>query len=543
VEPAASPLPTLDRPTLLRIVALLVAYVATAVIGIALPVAEGVVTPVWAPTGIATVALFIGGRRLWPAVYIAAFVGNYLSGAGLALAPAIAIGNTGQALVGAWMLERLGFRPQLQRTRDIGAIVAAAFASCLVSATNGCVMLLAAAELTAGAFAHRWLLWWFGDVMGVLVVGALLFAAMTQGPALLRSGLRRRLEFVAIAAAMCALSLTVFANETWFLPQLLLPLWLIMAIRYHALGATVGTFIVAVVSIAFTIDGSVVLEGTTPTQTVQVIHAMLIVVGLGKLVAAAAISERDISRATLEAALHDEREVGRQLREVDEMKDSLLAAVSHELRTPLTSILALASMLRDRHRELGPDKVDEMCEFLTNQSRRLDSLLQDLLDLERLRMGLLQPRYERVDVAALVRESHARFAVETRPAKLNLEPVMIEADPAKLERIVDNLIGNAYKHTPIDKHVWVRVASSEGGALITVEDEGHGVPDEHKATVFEPFNRGDADTFTAAPGTGIGLSLVAHFTALHGGRAWVEDRVGGGASVRVFLPGAAIAGA
>jgi signal transduction histidine kinase len=378
--------------------------------------------------------------------------------------------------------------------------------------------------------------------MGVLVVGALLLCARRQLDQFAGRGWKRPAEFAAVNVALVALGVLVFADDTWFLPQLLLPIWIYSATRFQALGATLATFIVAVTSIGYTISGSVVLAGTTGTQTVQVIQAMLVVVGIGHLAVAAAISERDSVSATLQAALLDEREVARQLREVDEMKDSLLAAVSHELRTPLTSILALSAMLGDRHRELDADKIDEMCAFLGNESRRLDTLLRDLLDLERLRMGLLQPKYELVDVAALVRESHARFAAETRPAKLNLQAVTIEADPAKLERIVDNLIGNAYKHTPSNASVWVHVREAEGGAIITVEDEGTGVPDEHKETVFEPFNRGDADTFTSAPGTGIGLSLVAHFTALHGGRAWVEDRDGGGASFRVFLPAAAAIG-
>lgn len=113
------------------------------------------------------------------------------------------------------------------------------------------------------------------------------------------------------------------------------------------------------------------------------------------------------------------------------------------------------------------------------------------------------------------------------------EPVTIAVDQAKVERMVENLLANVARHTE-DARVWVRVAAQDGGALISVDDEGAGVPDDLKEKIFMPFSRGPeaADL----PGGGIGLSLVARFAELHGGRAWVEDRPGRGASFRVFLP-------
>jgi signal transduction histidine kinase len=119
--------------------------------------------------------------------------------------------------------------------------------------------------------------------------------------------------------------------------------------------------------------------------------------------------------------------------------------------------------------------------------------------------------------------------------EIDTEPVTIAVDQAKVERMVENLLANVARHT-VDARVWIRVAAQDGGALISVDDEGTGVPDDLKQRIFVPFSRGPeaADL----PGSGIGLSLVAGFAELHGGRAWVEDRPGRGASFRVFLPGA-----
>jgi signal transduction histidine kinase len=99
---------------------------------------------------------------------------------------------------------------------------------------------------------------------------------------------------------------------------------------------------------------------------------------------------------------------------------------------------------------------------------------------------------------------------------------------------VENLVRNAAKHTPPDTPIWVHVHddAANGGVVVGVDDNGPGVPDDLKRSIFEPFHRG----VTTAEGSGIGLSLVTRFTELHGGRTWVEDRVGGGAAFRVWLP-------
>jgi signal transduction histidine kinase len=113
--------------------------------------------------------------------------------------------------------------------------------------------------------------------------------------------------------------------------------------------------------------------------------------------------------------------------------------------------------------------------------------------------------------------------------------MVARVDPVKVERVVENLLANAARHTSEGTPVWVRVARHGGQVLITVDDAGAGVPRELRTALFEPFCQGPSAA-GHAPGVGIGLSLVARFAELHGGRAWVEDRPGGGSSFRVLLP-------
>ena len=235
-------------------------------------------------------------------------------------------------------------------------------------------------------------------------------------------------------------------------------------------------------------------------------------------------------------ALERERQAARELRALDEMKNTFLDAVSHELRTPLATVIGIALTLQRSGSSLTAEDTADLVDRLVADAGKLDRLLADLLDLDRLSKGIVTPQRSPTDLAALV----SRIAQEWRQRsgrrlELMVEPVVAWVDAAKVERVVENLLANASRHTTPDTAVWVRVARRDEGVLLAVEDAGGGVPRELRATLFEPFRQGPGAP-PHAPGVGIGLSLVARFAELHGGRAWVQDRPGGGASFRVLLP-------
>jgi PAS domain S-box-containing protein len=189
---------------------------------------------------------------------------------------------------------------------------------------------------------------------------------------------------------------------------------------------------------------------------------------------AEALDREQEAAQQLAAALERERAAAEHLRAVDEMKTTFLQAVSHDLRTPLTTILGIALTLE--HRAAGLPAAD----------------LADLLR-------------------------------------------RLSGNARKLERIIENLLVNAAKHTPAGTTIWVRLEAQDDGVVLLVEDEGPGVPAQLRGQIFQPFHQG-RNIADHAPGSGIGLALVAQFASLHGGRAWVQDRPGGGASFRVHLP-------
>jgi PAS domain S-box-containing protein len=244
-------------------------------------------------------------------------------------------------------------------------------------------------------------------------------------------------------------------------------------------------------------------------------------------------SERKYSEA-----FRREREAAQRLRALDEMKNTFLEAVSHDLRTPLTSILGSALTLEQTELDLPQEDAIDLVGRIAANARKLERLLSDLLDLDRLQRGIVSPQRRPTDLAELVHRSvDGTENPGGRDIEVDVESVVVSVDAAKVERILENLLSNAIRHTPAGTRIWVRAFGQDGGVMLTVEDEGGGIPQDLHEAVFEPFRQAPGSSSEHSPGVGVGLSLVRRFAELHGGRAWVEDRDGGGSSFHAFLPG------
>jgi PAS domain S-box-containing protein len=249
------------------------------------------------------------------------------------------------------------------------------------------------------------------------------------------------------------------------------------------------------------------------------------------------ITARVASEDLLRQAFEREREAGERLRALDEMKNAFLTAVSHELRTPLTAVLGFAKTLEHQGDRITPEERRMFLGRLGANAEKLDRLLSDLLDVDRLSRGFLEPVRRPVDIGQLIlRVAGESPSLLDRPIQVDAGPLTVSVDGPKVERIIENLLANAVRHTPPGTPIWIRAEEFERGVLIAVEDAGGGVSADLRTSLFEPFQQGPGVP-DHAPGVGIGLSLVARFAELHGGRAWVQDRPGGGASFRVYLPG------
>jgi protein-histidine pros-kinase len=246
-----------------------------------------------------------------------------------------------------------------------------------------------------------------------------------------------------------------------------------------------------------------------------------------------AVIERKRAVDALRDALDREQEITERLRELDRVKTTFLHAVSHDLRNPLATIGGFAETLDLHWGSMPEEQARVVVRKIVEGTHRVHRMLRDLLDLDRLSSGKIEPVRDKVDVRAIVDRLVGEVDLGEHPIQIESFDGEAEVDPGQVERIVENLVLNAARYTPAGTPIMVRLEPAEGGLLLTVEDEGPGVPDSIKATIFEAFKRGD---MVEAPGSGIGLSLVARFAALHGGRAWVEDRRSGGSAFKVLLP-------
>ena len=249
------------------------------------------------------------------------------------------------------------------------------------------------------------------------------------------------------------------------------------------------------------------------------------------------VTARERTEEALRDALRQEREAVEKLQSLDRMKGTFLQALSHELRTPLTVIRGFALTLGQHGTRMTEDQRGALVGRLGAASERLERLLVDLLDVDRLTQGVVPVERRPTNVRALV--DGILVEIDPRRHDVRVEcdrDLMVALDAPKVERIVENLVRNAVKHTPAGTRVLVVVTGTEDGIVLTVDDDGPGVPPELAERIFDPFEQGAPSSTDASPGTGIGLALVAKFAELHGGRARVEPTLGGGATFVVDLP-------
>ncbi|HEV2799613.1 MAG TPA: ATP-binding protein [Pyrinomonadaceae bacterium] len=255
------------------------------------------------------------------------------------------------------------------------------------------------------------------------------------------------------------------------------------------------------------------------------------------LVKAAKVSE--VRREELEQANRELETLYGRVKELDEQKTHFFANVSHELRTPLTLILSPARQLLN-----SPTLGDEERRNLETIERNARSLLKhvnDLLDISKLEAGKMRVSYTETDLAQLLRLAAAyfeSFAIE-RGIEFSVdapERLPAEADAEKMQRVLVNLLSNAFKFTPDGGRIRCTLADKGGRARLEVSDSGLGVAPELREVIFERFRQAESGATRRFGGTGLGLSIAKEFVELHGGRVEVGDAPEGGASFELELP-------
>lgn len=261
---------------------------------------------------------------------------------------------------------------------------------------------------------------------------------------------------------------------------------------------------------------------------------------LDVLVGISAQAAQALERARLFDAEHAAR---REAEEAVQARDEFLSIASHELKTPVAALKASAQLLMRRMErgDLSPERLARACQIINDTADRLTQLTSELLDVSRLRTGFLTLRIEQLNLVDHVTEAVDHFARMSDNHTIRLEiaadPLLIAADPIRIDQVLSNLLDNAIKYSPAGGEITVRVQPDNNGYLIAIHDEGIGVPPGAVETIFEPFGRASNATKKSLPGMGLGLHITRNIVLHHHGWLRAESPgEGKGTTFFVWLP-------
>ncbi|HCF38570.1 MAG TPA: histidine kinase [Thermosipho africanus] len=230
-----------------------------------------------------------------------------------------------------------------------------------------------------------------------------------------------------------------------------------------------------------------------------------------------------------------------KLKQLDKMKTEFVANISHELRTPLTAIKAYTETLLNM--EVDRESQRKFLETVYEQSERLESLLNDLLDFTLIESGTMELEYSEFDLCELIKEvvENLKQLAEKYKVKINVscESISISADKRRIKQAIHNLVDNSIKFSDKSKeerYVNISVEKKEENLSIIIEDNGIGISQEDKEKIFEKFYRGDRSLTYEVPGTGLGLTIVQEIIKLHGGKINVNSTLGEGTTFELVIP-------
>ena len=282
--------------------ALALVYFGSAKLGLALAFSNESVTAIWPPTGIALAALVLWGRGLWPGVLLGAFLANVTTDVPVYTAAGIAVGNTLEAVVGAWLLERVGFRPRLVRLRDIFALVVlGAVISTAVSATIGVASLSVGDSLSESTLT-TWRLWWLGDMGGDLLIASTIFVLVTHWP--YRDLPGTAAEGVALIVSLIGIELLVFSNDVPA-TYLAFPFIVWAALRFLQPGVTVAALAFAIIAVSFTGNDSGPFFRRSGDDGLLLAQSFSAIVGLTGLILASVTYQRRRAERRAQHLAHD----------------------------------------------------------------------------------------------------------------------------------------------------------------------------------------------------------------------------------------------
>ena len=534
--------------------ALAAMYFIAGKLGLLLASIHASVSPIWPATGIALAALLIWGIEFWPAVFIGAFLVNitatFPDSASVALrilqAVGIAGGNTLEAVVGAWLVNR--FAGGCNAFVRVGGVFRYTFLAGLlstaISATMGTLSLLACGLLAKQTYFAAWLVWWMGDMVGAVLVGPLILLWRTKLST--RFGVNRALEALALLASLlviCALNFSdMFSSggKHYPLAFLFIPLLVWGALRFEARGAMAFVAVVCSLAINGTWHGIGTFAVMDQNSSLLILQMFVCVATLTALVLAAAVAERKSAEDKFRK-LNQELE-GRvqqrtaQLEGTNKELEAFCYSVSHDLRAPLRTIRGFSEVLMEQYQPQLDARGQDYLRRTCDAGLQMDKLIEDLLKLSRVSRSEIQ--HADINLSAIAQDIAADLAKGEpgRKVEFAISPgVSANGDERLLRLVIDNLLRNAWKFTRKQPEARIEFGRSNGeSSPFFVRDNGVGFDMAYSSKLFGVFQR--LHSAAEFAGSGVGLAIVQRVITRHGGRVWAEAKVNSGATFYFTLP-------
>ncbi len=517
-----------------------VVYVLTARFGLMLHPVNSFATLIWPPTGIAIFALFAGGYVFWPVIALGAFAANYATGASFVVALFIAFGNTLEAYMGAYLLkEWVKIDWSFSQVRDALGLIGVASVATLVSASIGSVTLWFSGIATSETIVTTWLAWWVGDALGALVVVPLLLVWFAYPVSFERLTLRRSIEYAAIGVLLVFTCwLTFWTSAFPYVYPLAIPLgW--AALRAGTRGTTLSVLVLAIIGIAGTLTGHGAFALPDVLRGIFFLQFAVAVAESLFLIFSSVMSERSAAVQALKGHVGTLEDALDKKRTDDKAKNEFLAILAHELRNPLAPILSTFEYLKIK--ETDPESA-QMIQSAERQAQIMKRLLDDMLDVARVtqktfklkkRTTVLQ---EAVKYSVQAVEPFMKTQQHTFTASLPNEKLWLDADPARITQIFTNVLYNAAKYTKPGGKIELRAKREGEEAVVSVKDNGAGIPADMLEQIFEPFVSVNP-LAEVGTGLGVGLSLTRRLLEMHDGTIEAKSRgLGTGSTFTVRLP-------
>jgi PAS domain S-box-containing protein len=226
------------------------------------------------------------------------------------------------------------------------------------------------------------------------------------------------------------------------------------------------------------------------------------------------------------------------LERLNQLKSEFVSMVSHEFRTALVGIQGFSEILSTEAN--SPEEVKSLAGDIFSDSQRLNRMINEMLDLDRMEAGKIRIQPKPVDLNSLVREviDRARASSDNHSLRTDLDEALpiINADPDRLIQVISNLVSNAIKYSPDGGEVTISTAAGNGQVHVAVKDQGVGIPPEFIGRVFGRYERFENSKTSKVVGTGLGLAISRQIIELHGGKIWVESKVGSGSTFQFTVP-------